>query len=91
MTAPALLTEAEAAKALHLCPRTLRKERKAGRLRYVKVGRAIRYSPDDLAAFIDASRQCNAHSPVEPPKPTLRQRSGKVIPFSERERNRGRL
>lgn len=88
---PALLTEAEAAQALSLCTRTLRKERQAGRLRYVKVGRTIRYSPDDLAAFIDASRQCNAHSPAEQPKPILRQRSGMVVPFSERERNRGRL
>ncbi|WP_406693342.1 helix-turn-helix domain-containing protein [Sphingomonas cannabina] len=55
---PALLTEDEAADALKLCPRTLRKQRQAGRLPYVLIGRAIRYTLDDLTQFVESSRQC---------------------------------
>jgi len=40
MTAPALLTEDEAAQALRVCARTLRKARREGRLSYVLIGRA---------------------------------------------------
>lgn len=38
MANPILLTESEAAEALRLCPRTLRKARKAGLLHYVLIG-----------------------------------------------------
>lgn len=54
----ALLTELQAADQLALCPRTLRKARQRGDLPYVLIGRAVRYTPDDLQAFIDRNRQC---------------------------------
>ena len=58
MTIPALLTEAEAAEVLKLCPKTLRKDRKAGRLTFRLFGSAIRYTMDDLTAYIEKARQC---------------------------------
>lgn len=54
----ALLTEDEAAQALKVCARTLRKERKAGRLSYVSIRGAIRYTNADLAEYIEKARQC---------------------------------
>lgn len=84
MTAQALLTEAQAAEALQLCPRTLRKARQEGRLRYVKYGRSIRYSPDDIAQFVDAQRCLEPQAPrAAPPKPK-REQGGTIIPFSKR-------
>ena len=84
MSVPALLTEAEAAEALSLCTRTLRKERNAGRLSWVQVGRKILYSPDDLRAYIDAQRrQASERKPTPRPNPQPKQ-GGVVIPFSER-------
>lgn len=84
MTAQALLTEAQAAEALQLCTRTLRKARQEGKLRYVKYGRAIRYSPEDIAQFIDGQRCLETKTPdPSPPKPK-RASGGKVIPFSQR-------
>lgn len=56
----ALLTEREAAERLSICERTLRKERQAGRLPYIKFGRAIRYAPADLEAFIESARLCQS-------------------------------
>lgn len=84
LDAPILYTEAEAAERLRLCPATLRKARQEGRLRYIKYGRAIRYSPDDLAGFIDAQR-CLDPQPARsaPPKPRKAGR-GKIVPFSKR-------
>ena len=59
-----LLTEDEAAEQLKLCTRTLRKERQAGRLPYILIGRAVRYTLADLEAFVEASRQ---DQPLCPP------------------------
>lgn len=85
MTAvPHLLTEPEAAEALRVCPRTLRKARREGRLRYVLIGRAVRYSPDDLEAFVESSKQEN--QPCEKrPRSTSKGKSGQIIPFSARQ------
>lgn len=55
---PELLTEAEAAARLRVCTKTLRKERKAGRLTFILIRGAIRYSPEDIADFIEKARQC---------------------------------
>jgi hypothetical protein len=77
------LTEAEAAEALRLCPRTLRKARADGRLSYVLIGRAVRYTMRDLESFIDASRQ-DAQPCEQRPTRTITRRTGKVIPFSAR-------
>lgn len=49
-----LVSEAEAAKLLGLCPRTLFALRQQGRLRFLRVGRVIRYSVADLREFIAA-------------------------------------
>ena len=54
----ALLDEESAARILAVCPRTLRKERKAGRLPYILIRGAIRYSPADLHDYIERARQC---------------------------------
>lgn len=58
MTAPALMTEPEAAEALKVCTRTLRKARQAGNLPFVRIGRNIRYTHDDLNHFIEKAREC---------------------------------
>lgn len=52
-----LLTENEAAERLRLHPNTLSRLRKSGQLGYIRCGRAIRYSQDDLAAWIAANAQ----------------------------------
>lgn len=50
-----LLTEPEAAALLALSPRTLRKARQAGHIRYVAISeRGIRYRPEDCEAYIAA-------------------------------------
>lgn len=53
-----LLTEAEAADYLHdIPPGTLRQWRHLGRgPAYVRLGRHVRYRPEDLDAFIQANR-----------------------------------
>lgn len=53
-----LLTEEEAANALRVCSRTLRKARQAGQLPFIRIGRNVRYSESDLAKFIERSREC---------------------------------
>lgn len=58
MTTPALLTEPQAAEALQLCAKTLRKARQQGRLSFIRIGRTIRYSPQDLQEFIERAREC---------------------------------
>lgn len=88
-----LLTEDEAAARLQICGRTLRKERQAGNVRYILIGRCVRYHPDDLAELVAAKRT------VERPMATGRKGSGKrkvaptrgsgvIVPFSERQRRR---
>lgn len=62
MSAPALLTEPQAAEALQVCTRTLRKARQDGQLNFVQIGRTIRYSQADLAAFIERNRVCPSTS-----------------------------
>lgn len=86
MTAPALLTEAEAAEALRLCQRTLRKARKEGRLSYVLIGRAVRYTMDDIATFTQRHAMIDKPAPVRPPLPAKHAGKGVVVPFSQRSR-----
>ena len=95
MTRQLLLTETEAARRLSLSPRTLRKARSEGKLRYVLIGRAVRYTEDDLTTFIDSLRTvqpaCSPQSPMAP-QPTRNTRkkgkSAQIIPFTVR--NAGR-
>lgn len=84
MTVQALLTEAEAAEALRLCPRTLRKARQEGKLSYVLIGRAVRYTMRDLESFIEASRQ-DTRSCERPTRTNARRRTGNIVPFSARQ------
>lgn len=52
-----LYSEAEACVMLSVCEKVLRRARKDGQLRYVLIGRSIRYTMDDLDDFISKSRQ----------------------------------
>jgi hypothetical protein len=53
-----LLNEVEAARLLALSVKTLRRWRWARRgPAWTKIGAAVRYSQEDLAAFVDAGRQ----------------------------------
>lgn len=95
---PILLTEAEAAEALRLCRRTLRKARADGQLRYILVGRAVRYTPDDLQSWIDSLRQAAQQCLQPSPRSTTPQRrprsGGQIVPFHQRKagaRGRERL
>ena len=49
---PQLLSEADAAKYLSICPRTLWGLRASGEIAFLRVGRSIRYDVNDLNAFI---------------------------------------
>ncbi len=54
----ALVNETEAARILNIKVATLRRWRWAGsRLRFIKIGAAVRYDPADLAEFIKAGRR----------------------------------
>jgi len=56
MTAPALITEAEAAAMIGLSPRTLRALRSAGKIRYVRPSpRKVFYKPEDVAEYKDST------------------------------------
>ncbi|MCB5423930.1 helix-turn-helix domain-containing protein [Altererythrobacter sp. CC-YST694] len=88
---PILLTEAEAAAALRLSPRTLRKARQAGLLHYVLIGRSVRYTMDDLESYVASLRQ--VQQPCPPNRPTARsskpsKRSGVIVPFTVRNTRR---
>jgi hypothetical protein len=84
-----LIPEPEAAARLRTCAKTLRRYRQQGRIHFVKVGREICYTEQDLADFIDSQRQCAA-PPAQGRNPAPRTRSpnrpGKVIPFSQQAR-----
>jgi excisionase family DNA binding protein len=51
-----LLTKAQTAKLLAVCPRTVDNMIADGRLKLVKLGTAARIDPRDLRAFIDAAK-----------------------------------
>lgn len=51
-----LLTSPEAAKALAVSPRTLWSLTQSGAIPCVRIGRAVRYSPDDLRAWVEAQK-----------------------------------
>lgn len=56
---PTLLTPEQAAERMGLRPQTLAVWRTTGRygLPYVRVGRLIRYKPEDIDTFLDGRRQ----------------------------------
>ena len=52
MATQLLLTEAEAGAVLHLSRTTLRKLWRDGRLVPIKIGRSVRYTQQDVDAFV---------------------------------------
>lgn len=74
---------------MRLSARTLRKARKAGDLRCILIGRSVRYTVEDLESYVEQLRQvqpaCPAHSTRVR---SVSNRSGVVIPFSERNARR---
>ncbi len=82
-----LVTEVEAAAQLRVCARTLRKERQAGRLPYILVGRRVLYAPSDLETFIERARAITAPAPPKrngQGKISENRRTGVIVPFSQR-------
>lgn len=90
MTTPILLTEPEAAERLRLCTRTLRKARHEGLLRCILIGRAVRYTVEDLESYVEQLRQVQPPCPSAQPTRvrTVPKRGGVIIPFSERNARR---
>lgn len=61
---PVLIDEREAAERLGLSVKTLRRWRWAGRPpAFLKIGGAVRYDPQVLAAFVEASRRFSTSDP----------------------------
>lgn len=51
---PALLTEKQVSQILQCCEKTVFTLRKAGKIRAVKMGKAVRYTPSEVDRFINA-------------------------------------
>ena len=86
MTAPArlptLLTEAEAATALHVSPRTLRALRGDGKIRYVRISpRVVAYTTADIEEYIE--RQTKQDAPKCPSTNPRKAGSGTSISDSK--------
>ena len=60
--APLLLRPADAARALAISPRTLWSLTHRGAIPCVRLGRAVRYDPRDLADFVDKKRRLDTIS-----------------------------
>jgi hypothetical protein len=92
VTEPLLLTEEQAAERLLMHPRTLRKLRQAGAIRYVALtGRKVAYKPEDCIAYIE-SRSRQEEPPMHRPRAGRsvgNRRNGNIVPFSIRQGNRG--
>jgi excisionase family DNA binding protein len=56
-----LLTQRQAAEACALCEKSLYLAVKRGELRAVKIGRAVRYDPRDLTAWIHQMKEGASH------------------------------
>lgn len=62
---PLLVTSSQAAKALSMSPRTLWTLTNSGEIPCVRFGRAVRYDPDDLKAWIRAQKAPHTeHAPA---------------------------
>lgn len=87
MTAPLLLTEEQAAEQLLLHPRTLRKLRQSGQIRYVALaGRKIAYRPEDCQAYVEARLRLETPSLRQPRSRAVgNRRHGNIVPFSARQ------
>lgn len=84
-----LLTSDEAAARLRVCPKVLRRLRKAGAIRYVALGeRRIMYRVEDCDEYIASRVRKDEPCQTTPPRPRMRPQRGPgvIIPFSERQR-----
>lgn len=84
MNAPVrlLYPEAEAARMLAVCARTMRTFRQRGQISYISVGGRICYAPEDLQRFIESNRQCESIPAKAPPTSGSAQRF-EVADFAE--------
>lgn len=55
-----LVSSRVAAQMLGISPRTLWSRTRCGDIPSIRIGRAVRYSPDDLRQYIDAQREGGA-------------------------------
>ena len=56
-----LLTVAQTAEALQVCPKTVFNLTRSGQLRAVKIGSAVRYAVSDIESFIAAAKGGQSH------------------------------
>ncbi|WP_419880303.1 helix-turn-helix domain-containing protein [Novosphingobium silvae] len=86
------MTEVEAAKWLAICPRTLRTLRQEGKVTYVQMKSGIRYTLDDLQAFVESQRTCRSTAAKVPRTSGCRSPSPGVLDFEavRARRTRGR-
>lgn len=83
MPLPELLTEGEAARAMKLHPRTLRKVRQSLGLPHIRIGRSVRYNVADLSAFLSEATVAN-DTPSRPTRQSNVSRTPSIVPFSQR-------
>lgn len=83
-----LMTEKEVADQLQISSRTLRKFRTNGNLPFVRFGRAIRYTPEDIRSFISQMTRANDNPPpIRTRRAAVSRRAPKLVPFSVRKAN----
>ncbi len=78
-----LLTEAEAAEALRIRPRTLRKCRQSGEIAFILFGRSIRYSVAEVNEFVGRATVANDRSLTKSMRRVPTRAVGTIIPFSK--------
>jgi excisionase family DNA binding protein len=62
---PKLWKEVEVARYFDVSVETVRRARRAGALPYTRIGRKIRYTEADIAAYLETQRCGSISSPVE--------------------------
>jgi len=75
-----LVTPSQAAKLLSICERTLFSLAASGQILRIKIGRAVRYSPDDLQRWIDERKE----SPGREQNPPARRQFAKCTRCGKR-------
>ena len=78
-----LLAEAEAAEALRIRPRTLRKCRQSGEIAFIRFGRSIRYSAAEVNEFVGRATVANDRSPTKSTRRVPTRAIATIIPFSK--------
>ena len=74
-----LLTPDQAAARIGICPKTLSRERRAGRIHYYAItGRKIRYSTDDCDSYLASCRKVAQPSERAP---VSGRRTARVVPL----------